>query len=86
MSAEATYLYKADLALLASDIEARANGNPGALNVMCLGVLEFGREFYDRIARAGLTGAAIWEKFKDEHGQDFGAMHEALGGADARPH
>gem|GEM_PF-3708838 len=42
MSAEATYLYKADLALLASDIEARAGGNPGALNVMCLGVLEYG--------------------------------------------
>ncbi len=86
MSAEKMYRNRADLELIAKDVEARANGNPGALNVMCLGVLEFGREFYDRIARAGLTGAAIWEKFKDEHGQDFGAMHEALGGADARPH
>lgn len=86
MSAEKMYQNRADLELIAKDVEARANDNPGALNVMCLGVLEFGREFYDRIARAGLTGAAIWEKFKDEHGQDFGAMHEALGGADARPH
>ncbi len=73
--------HKEDLRAIEAEVIARAGGNPGALNVMCLGVLEHGRAFYDRIAAAGLTDAAIWEKFKDEHGMDYESMFHALGGA-----
>jgi hypothetical protein len=72
---------KNDLLELEDQVCERSDGNPGAINVMCAGIITFGKEFYRRIERANLRGADIWATYKDIHGQDLKVMHDALGDA-----
>ncbi len=66
------------LGQLMDQVCARSEGNPGALNVMCAGIVKFGWEFHRRIVRADLRGSQIWCVYKDDHGCDIVAMFEAL--------
>lgn len=69
---------KTDLLDLEDQVCERSDGNPGAINVMCAGIIQLGKEFYRRIERANLRGADIWMTYKDVHGGDLKAMHDAL--------
>ncbi|MDO8676350.1 MAG: hypothetical protein Q7K16_01725 [Candidatus Azambacteria bacterium] len=60
------------------DIRDRAQGNPGAANI--LGQLAArGAEIYSKVAPNLGTSSEIWEKYKDECGQDLDAMIEKYG-------
>lgn len=61
------------------DIRERAEGNPGAANV--LGQLAArGAEIYGKVAPNLGTSSKIWEKYKEECGQDLDAMIEKYSG------
>lgn len=67
-----------DILSIANDIAIRSDGNPGALQVMCQGVVFFGIDFFRRIERANLTGSSIWCLFKDKHEYSYEKMYEEL--------
>lgn len=60
-----------DLKALQDEVADRSDGNPGAINVMCAGILFHGRKFYDRLAHHGLRGSKIFIVYKDLCEGDF---------------
>lgn len=55
-----------------------SDGNPGAINVMCLGVTYFGTPFLDALEARSLRGSAVYVRYNDIHGRDLNAMYAAL--------
>lgn len=49
-----------------SQILDRSKGNPGAINVMLVGVQTYGLPFLSRLEHHGVDGAAVWTLFKDK--------------------
>lgn len=73
-----TLIRSLEFALLEEDIAERSDGNPGAITVMCVGVIHHGREFYLGIERAGFRGSEIYKQYKDVHDCDLERMFESL--------
>lgn len=71
-------LHREELKALTDEICERSDGNPGAINVMCSGVLCHGKGFYDALARHGLRGPSIWIVFKDMSESNLTVMMERL--------
>lgn len=55
-------------------IAERSDGNPGAINVMCMGVAEVGPEFMLALELAELRGPDIWRVYKDKYDCDIEKM------------
>jgi hypothetical protein len=75
---------EAALLLCEEDICERSDGNPVAINVMCVGVATYGPAFMEWLAAADLRGAAIFRTFKDECGSDLSAFRIRLHPQEAR--
>lgn len=59
-------------------IKEISQGNPGALSVTVQAAKRHGSAL-DAIERAGLKGSKIWERYKDECGQDIDRFLGSIG-------
>lgn len=67
-------------------IATMSEGNPGAINVMCMLLKrDAAVGFMDilNLNDMGMRGPAIWIAFKDHCGQDIEKLHKCLGDRDA---
>lgn len=59
-------------------IQDLGKGVPGALVVLCAGYASYGAEFISRVQESNLEGEAIWNRYKDECGEDIDKMFDSM--------